>query len=398
MASTLLLYGATGYSGRLIAAELKLLQASRPGAYRIVLAGRSAEPLIELARELRTDYCVFDLEDGQRQIQRAIHAEGTQVVINAAGPFSSTADPLVKAALALECHYVDINGEVDVYEMLDNLDENARERHVALVCGAGFWAAASNLLLDAALRTLGDPINTELGAIRIAMSRIKTFSGGSAETVWQSLRQHVLVVRKGRNKGATEDGLVIRHEPVGKLERHFNFGPFGPDGIDDWRIASAASLVDTLVARRAVEHRKLMVRTIESYVEAGRLARAGYQVGAWLAPLVANRTVRTLAQQSIDLLPAGPTKNEREAEPHLIVLQIEDCLHNTLIDWRWKTPNVYQFTAQLAAGAAAELGFDWGSKGFGFLTPAQVFSTEGVMEHTDTGALRGCWLERRRSI
>jgi short subunit dehydrogenase-like uncharacterized protein len=393
MASTLLLYGATGYSGRLIAAELKRVRTAQPGDFHIVLAGRNAQPLIELANELGTTYCVLDLEDGQPRIQRAIGGHDTKVIINAAGPFAKTADRLVEAALALGCHYVDINGEADVYRKVDNNATQAWTANVALVCGAGFWAAASNLLLDAALQALALPENTELGAIRIAMSRIKTFSRGSAETVWESLRQQVLVVRKGRTEGDAA-GLVLRHEPVGKLERRFNFGATTPTKIDDWRIASAASLVDTLAAKRTVERHKLMARTIESYVEAGRLARAGYQLGGWLAPLVANRAMRTLAQQPIQLLPAGPTKKEREAEPHLIVLEIEDHLHKTLIDWRWMTPNVYQFTAQLAVGVAVKLGTDALLKGF--LTPAQVLAATEVMQHPGVGPLRDCLLERRR--
>ncbi|VTU28705.1 Putative trans-acting enoyl reductasec [Variovorax sp. PBL-H6] len=394
MASTLLLYGATGYSGRLIAAELKHRQAVQPGAFSIVLAGRNAQPLIELANALGTAYCVLDLEDGQAQVRRVIGEHEATVIINAAGPFARTADRLAKAAIALGCHYVDINGEADVYRKVDDNGTEASAANVALVCGAGFWAAASNLLLDAALQALALPENTELGAIRIAMSRIKTFSRGSAETVWESLRQQVLVVRKGRNERDAVDRLVLRHEPVGKLERRFNFGDTRPTKVDDWRIASAANLVDTLAAQRTVEHRRRMVRTIESYVEAGRLARAAYQLGGWLAPLVANRTVRTLAQQPIELLAAGPTKKEREAEPHLIVLEIEDCLHNTLIDWRWKTPNVYQFTAQLAVGVAVRLGT--GARLKGFLTPAQVLAATEVMQYPGAGTLRNCLLERRR--
>ena len=77
------------------------------------------------------------------------------VLINAAGPFAWTAERLAKDALDVNCHYVDINGEIDVYKKLDDLGRYASQRRRAMVCSAGHTAAASDLLLDAALRELG---------------------------------------------------------------------------------------------------------------------------------------------------------------------------------------------------------------------------------------------------
>src|SRR6478735_2219957 len=139
MPCTLVLYGATGYSGRLIAVELGKLCAAVPGAYRVVLAGRGATRLAELAERLGMAFSVFTLEDKVR-VQRALADLQATVVINAAGPFAYTAACLVDAAIAAGCHYVDINGEADVYRTLDNSADAARGKKVALVPSAGFWA------------------------------------------------------------------------------------------------------------------------------------------------------------------------------------------------------------------------------------------------------------------
>lgn len=393
MPCTIVLYGATGYSGRLIAVELRKLQKRFVAAYRVVLAGRDEERLDELADALEMESIVFGLDDAVRA-QHALGSVGAKVVINAAGPFERTGPVLVAAAIAAGCHYTDINGEADVYLKLKQSSSSAWRSNVALAGSAGFWAAASNLLLLTALEQLkGTPAtaNRELGAVRIAMSRILTFSRGSAETVWRALRPYVIVVRKdGQSSG---NHLVLSREPVGKLERPFDFGLAG-HRKSDLRVASAASLVDTLAAQQTLTRRGTSVRSIESYVEAGFPARVAYQVGAWVAPVVAIPAVRAVVQQPAALLAEGPTRDERRDERHIILLEIEDPFRSVLIDWRWETPNVYQFTAHLVAAVAAELGTGKPLKGW--VTPAEVLGAIPAGAPDPLGPLRGCRLQRRR--
>jgi short subunit dehydrogenase-like uncharacterized protein len=387
MVLNILLYGATGYSGRLIASEMKSVSDGEPGVYRMTLAGRDAVHVRGLAQDLGLDYRIFGLDDAD-DARRAM--AGVDVVINAAGPFAWTAERLAKVALATRSHYVDIGGEADVYRKLDDLARYAGPQQVALVCGAGFWAAASDVLLDRALSSL--PASARLGAIRIAMSRIKTFSRGSAATVWRSLREQVIVVRRSPpDKGRR---LVLWHEPVGKLERTFDFSPSASNKRDR-RIASAASLVDTLTARLTVARHKFYPRTIESYVEMGPKRRAAYQLGALLAPFAALPPVSAFVQQSLKVVPEGPTKEERERENHIVLLEIDDACSSPLIDWRWETPSVYQFTAQLAVAVATQLAKSQ-PRQFGWLTPAQALAGLHELPLTSqAGPFRGSNFEAR---
>ena len=87
-------------------------------------------------------------------------------MINAAGPFSLTARALASAALEARCHYVDINGELDVYRNIDDLAPKADQREVAIVSGAGVSAAASDVILDRALAVLQQPGGKPLRAVR----------------------------------------------------------------------------------------------------------------------------------------------------------------------------------------------------------------------------------------
>lgn len=394
----LLLYGATGFTGQLIAAEFAEQQRTEAGrwhGYRMILAGRDGPALKALAEALKMDFRVFGLDDREDIVESLYDVD---VVINAAGPFAWTAERLVKAALDAGSHYVDINGEVDVYRKLDDLGWDAEHRDLAIVCSAGQTAAASDLLLDAALKELLDRGIVErgqsLGSIRFAMARIVNFSRGSAQTVARSLREQVVVVRKAevRDAGPPREELMIWHEPVGRLERTFDFRDRKKAGAADLRIASAANLVDTLTARHTVLRRELTARTIESYVETNRVERIGYQLGALFAPMSALPWVRAALRAPTELLPQGPDAEDVGREGHSMVLEIEDVNRSRIIDWRWETPNVYQLTAQLVVEVAAKVA---GGKFSGWRTPAEVLERSKPEGEVPSGALRGCSLDTR---
>src|SRR5512141_1534707 len=111
-----MIYGANGYTGELIARE-----AARRGE-RPLLAGRSAGTIEPLARELGLDHRVFDLAHPQ--------LDGVSAVLHCAGPFSQTSEPMVRACLEAGAHYLDITGEIAVFESIMRRDGEARSRGV----------------------------------------------------------------------------------------------------------------------------------------------------------------------------------------------------------------------------------------------------------------------------
>src|SRR6185436_9617383 len=92
-----LIYGANGYTGELVARRA-LATGERP-----VLAGRAGPSIEALAGDLGLEPRVAALSDGD-------------VVAHCAGPFAATARPMVDACLATGTHYLDVTGEVEVFE------------------------------------------------------------------------------------------------------------------------------------------------------------------------------------------------------------------------------------------------------------------------------------------
>jgi short subunit dehydrogenase-like uncharacterized protein len=119
-----LLYGSYGYTGRLIAD-----QAFRSGMHPI-LSGRDPIRLKAQAETLALEYHPISLED--RPALEAI-LERVALVLNCAGPFSRTYQPMVEACLKLGKHYLDITGEIRVYEALARRDVQARQANLMLL-------------------------------------------------------------------------------------------------------------------------------------------------------------------------------------------------------------------------------------------------------------------------
>lgn len=132
MSTNWLLYGANGYTGELIARE-----AARRGV-KPILAGRNAEKVQSLARELGCEARVFDLD--------AIDLSGVSLVLHCAGPFIHTSKPMVQACLAQGVHYLDITGEIGVFEAIFRQDAKAKDRGVTLIPGVGFDVVPTDCL------------------------------------------------------------------------------------------------------------------------------------------------------------------------------------------------------------------------------------------------------------
>src|SRR3954447_15988521 len=217
-----LLLGAAGSTGRIVAAEL----AARGLPVR--LAGRRRGPLEELARALAadgatTDVCTVDISDAA-PLAEAIAGAG--VVLSTVGPFARHAGPVIDGCLVAGVPYVDIANEWRAVRDLLDRDEQARARDVALVTGAGFGPAATETLV---LR-LVERLRTVTTRVRVAAAaQVSRRGDGVRRTIEESLAEGAVTYRDGRairealGTGATVvtfggEGRQVRPGPVGDLE------------------------------------------------------------------------------------------------------------------------------------------------------------------------------------
>lgn len=137
MSPAFLLYGATGFTGQEIA-RLVVECGLQP-----ILAGRNATQIEKLGSELSVEHRIFDLSD-TKKIEQAL--KDVTVVLNCAGPFRHTYKPMVEACLQTRTHYLDITGEIPVYEALAALDAEANECGIMLLPGTGFDVVPTDCL------------------------------------------------------------------------------------------------------------------------------------------------------------------------------------------------------------------------------------------------------------
>ncbi|MFJ2955567.1 saccharopine dehydrogenase family protein [Streptomyces sp. NPDC087270] len=191
---TWLLYGATGYTGRLIARRA-VAQGQRP-----VLAGRNAAKLVPFAAELGLEHRVFDLSE-PTAIRRGL--KDVTAVAHCAGPFTRTALPMAHACVETRTPYLDITGEIDVFESLRALGTRAEAAGITLLPGAGFDVVPTDCVAALLAARLPDATQLDLAFL---------LGGGPSPGTARTL------VEGAPDGGRIRSGGEIRSVPLGSRQ------------------------------------------------------------------------------------------------------------------------------------------------------------------------------------
>ena len=196
-----MLYGANGYTGQLIAK-----MAEGYGLYP-VLAGRNEASLQQLAASLNLPYKVFDLSDTD-SLHKALNE--VSVVLHAAGPFQFTSKKMIEACLATKTHYLDITGEIGVFEQAKKYDAKAKEAGIMLMPGVGFDVVPTDCTALYLKNHLPDATHLKLAFAMIGGK----LSHGTAATMAEGL---------GEGGAIRENGKIIK-KPLGHKGFWVDFG------------------------------------------------------------------------------------------------------------------------------------------------------------------------------
>jgi short subunit dehydrogenase-like uncharacterized protein len=338
----ILLYGANGYTGELVARRAATRGAAAAG---LILAGRRAEALAPLAAELGCERRAFAL-DRPEDIDRAL--VGVDVVLSCAGPFTRTAKPLVDGCLRARAHYLDITGEVAVFQMLWARDAEARAAGIMLLPGAGFDVVPSDGLAAHLAARL--PSATKL---RLAF-RAGGMSRGTALTAVEGMGQGGLVRR---------DGTLVR-VPLAHAAIDVDLGD-GPT------VAVSIPWGDVFTA-----HVTTGIPNIEVYAAVPWLTRTALRATRLLGPLLANASVQRIARAGVRATGAGPSEGRRRAGQSRLWGEARDDAGRVVVT-RLQAPDAYDLTASLAL-ALAERALA-GDARPGYQTPARAYGKDFVL-------------------
>lgn len=206
----LLIYGATGHTGTLIA-----LEAAKRGI-SFEIAGRNTEKLAALAAEINVPYHVFPVDDIEGWKKSL---EGKTALLNIAGPFSETAEQAMEAAIQFKVHYFDITAEVDILRLAESKDAAAKAAGIMLLSGAGLFATYDPLVLHTVKR-VDQPV-----ALRVAFKYSGGFTPGSVASSSNIINAGLLVRKNGEIKKLTEAPSAAFD--LGEGPENFSLMPLG---------------------------------------------------------------------------------------------------------------------------------------------------------------------------
>lgn len=313
-----MIYGANGYTGRLAAAE-----AVRRGMSPL-LAGRNAEAVASLAGELGLAHRSFGLDD-PRATRQAL--DGVKVILHCAGPFSATSEPMVEACLATGTHYLDITGEIAVFEAIHARHEEARRRDVVLLPGAGFDVVPTDCMAARLVEAL--PAATSL---TLAFDAGGGPSPGTAKTSLERLGQGGCVRRDGQ---LTTVPLAwkTRSIPFANGERQAVTIPWG----------------DVYTA-----HVSTGVPAIEVYLALPPKAIKRLEQLRRLQPLLRLGPVQSFLRKRIEKGVKGPS-DERRAATGVQLWGCAESADGRRVTATMRTPNGYDLTVDASLALAAYL-------------------------------------------
>ncbi len=337
----LLIYGANGYTGALIA-RLAVARGLRP-----ILAGRSRAALAAVAAPLGLEERVFALED-----VAALDAglADAQLVLHCAGPFAHTAQLMADACFRTHTHYLDITGEIAVFEALAARDAEARAAGIMVLPGAGFDVVPSDCLAAHLKRRL--PSATSLA---LAFQTFGGVSRGTANTAIENVARGGMVRRAG----------TLVTVPAAHKTRVIDLG----------RGAVTASTIpwgDVSTAFHSTG-----IPNIEVYTVLSATTRRLMAASTYLRPMLGSYAAQRLLKRLVRGQPPGPSDDERARGMSLLWGEVVDDQGARCVS-RVRAPEAYTLTALTALAIAEKM--LTGQAPAGFQTPSRAYGADLILE------------------
>ena len=348
---TWMLYGAYGYTGKLITAEA-VKQGHTP-----ILAGRNAAKLKALAEQYDLPYVAVDLDDKAK-----LEAELNKVdlVMHSAGPYTFTATPMRHACLATGTHYLDLSGEIAILEEGFTFDALAKERGICMISGTGYDVVPTDCLAGYLKEQLPDATHLVEGLMAGGGTGA---SAGTMKSLMEILKDGNFVRRDGKLKSVPL-GSGVKKIPFLKKEYTAMIIPWG-DLATAYRTTGIPNITTYFVLPRKMIH----------------LSQFGGPLSQFMLQL---KPLRRAIQYGVDVARKDREANMGDADGKtFIYMQVTNEAGESREVWL-ETPEAYLFTAQVVIPIIEKV---LAENPKGAFSPAQllgsefIFGMEGIVRH-----------------
>jgi short subunit dehydrogenase-like uncharacterized protein len=339
MSNNFLIYGANGYTGELIV-RFAVERGMKP-----ILAGRNAEKVAELAKKFNLDYRIFALEETEK-LESALRE--VNFVLHCAGPFSITSKPMVEACLRTGKHYLDITGEIAVFEQMASSDKQAKEAKIMIMSGVGFDVVPSDCLALHLKNRLPTATN-----LTLAFSGLGGISHGTQATMTMN-------IGKG---GAIRQNGEITSVPAAYKTREIDFGEMKAKSVTiPWGDVSTAfysTQIPNIEVYTVVPEDRIKLLKLSRYI-------------GWL---LATKPFQNYLQSKIPK--GGPNDEQRKNGKTLLWGEASDDKGNR-VEAIQKGVEGYTLTALASLKIAEKILA--GNFQIGFQTPAKCYGADLILE------------------
>ena len=336
-----MIYGANGYTGRLIAEEAKKRGLSP------ILAGRSEVTCRALALSLGLESRIFSCDTVESIGQ---NLEGISLVLHCAGPFSATSAPMFESCIQAGTHYLDITGEISVFESILSQWQKVRNSGVVAIPGVGFDVVPTDCL--AALLKEKMPDATHL---TLAFRPSGGISAGTAKTMIEGLHQGGAVRREGKIINVCS-GFGVRQITFGKSPQ----------------LAVTIGWGDVSTAFYSTD-----IPNIEVYMASTAQAVRLMKGSRYFKFLLEKSSVQNFLKKAAGRWIKGPSQSERAKGSCVLWGEVVNA-QGAIEVKRLRVPEAYSFTVTSALAAVERV--LKGTVPPGAWTPSQAFGARFVLE------------------
>jgi short subunit dehydrogenase-like uncharacterized protein len=340
---SLMIYGANGYPGRLIARE-----AARRGL-KPLLAGRNRDEVDALAKELGLLRRVFELSN---PVEIAPNLDGVNVVLHCAGPFSHTASPMLEACLNTNVHYLDITGEISVFEMCHRVHTRAQHQGTVVLPGSGFDVVPTDCLAATLKKRLPDA-----NSLVLAFEAGGGPSPGTAATSVEGMAQG----------GRARIGGEIVPVPLAWKTREFL-----RDGKPRTTMTIPWGDVYTAFVSTGIPN-------IETYMAVPPKTISRLRWMRHIQPLLALGPVQNFMKRRVLAATPGPSEQRRRDSGCHVWGEVRNVAGKQ-VALELETPNGYDLTVTASLGIAEYLLGRTSPPAGGYFTPSQLMGADYVLK------------------